>query len=769
MPTFQSIFFVLSIVLLPLTCQSPKIQAEEGASTSTESIRNKQRLFQNLREQGEIVIVYGTADERAIEAYQKFAEAVKANSRRIRFLIKKDTEFMADELAKKIVFLIGTPASNLHLQHLIADLPIEVAQKKLTFGGKVYQQPSTVVNLSFYPNPLNKQLPLSLVTGLDDEAIADFLIKKSTRERFLGWSRWDYEVYEQLDRVVMGNLADVSWEMDKRVHYDFSNLGDTLSSSLHFTFISKNATLSLEEAQQLVQNCETIAQKILDFTGKSDFPKINCHIYGSAEEKGLMLSNTHQAHIDWKKATAHIVVNDIYKNNHIGKEHELILRALLGQPKIKALEVGLAIYFTESWQKKGYAYWASKLYQSGNMAALKDMVNNKMFDKSSNIVMGCLSASFVAFLVEEWGQNTFLKKYLNWQPTENEIVTLEKRWLRYLNAISQKLDFSNQKRTDLTYLKGFNFAHEGYSIYNGYISQKATEALHKLKAKGSNAVAIVPYSYMRDPNQPSWLLIDHSAGSENDESIIHTAFQAQKLGMSVVLKPQIWLGRGHWPGSVEMKNEADWQQFFDDYYRWIRHYSLLAEIHEMESLCLGVEFVKTTLTRPKDWQNIIKKIRQLYAGHLTYAANWGEEFEQITFWDELDYIGLNCYYPLNDKDEASKKDLKMGFQKAIDKIKLVCKKYQKPLVFTEIGFRSINAPWKNPHDQGDNTVFNSEHQKRCYEVVFETIRDKSWCKGILWWKYPSYLEYQGVENNSFTPNNKAADEVVEEWFGKMDD
>ncbi|HZJ21478.1 MAG TPA: glycoside hydrolase, partial [Pricia sp.] len=95
----------------------------------------------------------------------------------------------------------------------------------------------------------------------------------------------------------------------------------------------------------------------------------------------------------------------------------------------------------------------------------------------------------------------------------------------------------------------------------------------------------------------------------------------------------------------------------------------------------------------------------------------------------------------------------------------VYNKFKKPIVFTEIGFRSINGPWKSPHAEGDDS-FNPEHQRLCYEVVFEGIENQPWCGGILWWKFPSYLEYRGEENGAFTPNNKLAEETVREWFMK---
>ena len=135
-----------------------------------------------------------------------------------------------------------------------------------------------------------------------------------------------------------------------------------------------------------------------------------------------------------------------------------------------------------------------------------------------------------------------------------------------------------------------------------------------------------------------------------------------------------------------------------------------------------------------------------------------------SFWDELDFIGLNCYYPLSKSDNPSKRDLEKAFDQVINKIEKVCYKYNKPLVFTEIGFRSVAHPWKNPHAKEGNRPFNDAHQKLCYEVVLEGIKNKKWCNGILWWKWPSHLSYRGERNKGFSPNSKQTEDVISKYF-----
>ncbi len=88
-------------------------------------------------------------------------------------------------------------------------------------------------------------------------------------------------------------------------------------------------------------------------------------------------------------------------------------------------------------------------------------------------------------------------------------------------------------------------------------------------------------------------------------------------------------------------------------------------------------------------------------------------------------------------------------------------------MLTEIGFRSIQGPWENPHAQADGRRFNEDHQEWCYETVFKTIQDEDWIHGIFWWKWPSYLNYRGRENTSFTPNGKKAEETVQRYFAEL--
>ncbi len=541
---------------------------------------------------------------------------------------------------------------------------------------------------------------------------------------------------------------------------------DTLSQSSHFLFF-KYGNIKTILLDEVIDKSELAVDKLELLTGKKLKPgTIKWYLYPSSETKGLMLKNSTPCQIDFDNQEIHLVVNEVFADYYLGQANELILNNLLGIPKVKVLQAGFAIYFSENWQKQGYQFWTGKLLVGNQLPSLKDLFDDQKWKYSSDLIFGSAAASFCSFLINYWGQQQFLDKYLNWDAPFSDLSDLELLWRDYISQSS--IEEYPVDTPNLPYLKGFNFAHEGYRIYNGYGSRKAAQSLSYIKNMHANAVAIVPYSFTRHPKEATPIPVAKRTGSENDESVIQSSENAQALGLSVILKPQIWVGRGMWTGDIDMHSDDDWLLFFKHYGHWISHYAMLSEIYDWEVLCIGTELVQTTLKNEMAWRKLIQSTRTIYSGLVTYAANWGEEFENIKIWDALDFIGLNCYYPLSTKDNPSDRELDKGFSEVIKKVEKVYDKYHKPILFTEIGFPCIEAPWKEPHrDWGDFKV-NGDHQKRCYEVVFEGIKNKPWCGGILWWKFPSDINTTHTRNTGFSPSGKPAEEVITKWF-QMDE
>ena len=749
------------LLILPfLSCNQDAIHSQTSLESQT-NIPSQRDLGRKIWQQKKITFVYSGR----VETYRTVLDSIRHPSFQMEKTFLSSLEVKASDLQNTILFLIGSPQTNTWVSKLKGNLPLDFQDAQFRFDNETYNDPLDILKVNVYPNPESPEWPIYLMTGNSDQAILDFLREKNVNQAERLYGAKGYEVFRRGDPQVFGYFNETTWAMDKVVHFDFRNQVDTTYQTEHYTFLGKPNTLKGLDLHALAEQCEKTYQAITSFVGKApSLPVVNYHLFASMEEKGLQLSNTNLAHYDLSRNCVFVVANERLTGQWDHPEHDILLRHLLGKPALPVLETGLRIYFSEQWQKKGFQHWAKQIYQSGNLPGLSHLLDPQKAKDYSPLIYKAASASLVDFLVSYWGKSQFLTQYSTWSPSGKAAKTLERKWQQH---IVKYQSLKAEKNLPIPYCKGFNFAHEGYRIYNGYGSQLAKQSLHKLAQLGTNAVAIVPYSFMRNPNKPTPLNIDHRAGSENDESVLTAHFNAKDLGMTTLLKPQIWLGSS-WPGDVEMKNEEDWQRFFEYYTNWIIHYALLAEMYEFDALCIGVEFAKATIQRPEDWKTMIRKVRGIFHGKITYAANWGAEFEQLSFWEELDFIGLDCYYPLNEGDSPTKKELAKRFSTVLNKVERVTKQYNKPFLFTEIGFRSVDTPWKNPHDDPKGRPFSAEAQNLCYEVVFEGIQDKAWIHGLFWWKWPSYLNYGGRQNTSFTPNRKLAEETVKKWFEEME-
>ncbi len=166
--------------------------------------------------------------------------------------------------------------------------------------------------------------------------------------------------------------------------------------------------------------------------------------------------------------------------------------------------------------------------------------------------------------------------------------------------------------------------------------------------------------------------------------------------------------------------------------------------------------------------NLAHSTRKIYTGKLTYAANWGEEVEKTKIWSAFDYIGVNCYYPLSKLPNPTQPELNEAFAKTMEMLETKLFTYNKPVVFTEIGFRSIEEPWKQPHAEPNGANYNEEAQAMCYKAVFENLpENKEWCKGVFWWKWPSYMDYAKKNAKSFAPANKLSEKIIYKNFSKL--
>lgn len=288
--------------------------------------------------------------------------------------------------------------------------------------------------------------------------------------------------------------------------------------------------------------------------------------------------------------------------------------------------------------------------------------------------------------------------------------------------------------------------------------------LEALTEIGASHISQTPFGWQSQVQDPELRWETHTDKvwwGESLNGLQATLDSARALGLSSMLKPHLWV-RGSWPGEISMKNEADWQTWFRNYKAFILYYAQFAEENGMPLLCVGTELEKTS-HRENDWRAIITAVREVYSGKLTYAANF-TEYEKVAFWDALDYIGVQAYFPLAMGADPALTQLHQGWEKVLPTLENVSRDFEKPIMFTELGYcdthDAAQEPWLWPN-QRQETPISQEMQARCYQAFFEAVWDKPWFQGVYFWKwYPRSRE----RIPDFTPQNKLAQGVMKDFF-----
>lgn len=300
---------------------------------------------------------------------------------------------------------------------------------------------------------------------------------------------------------------------------------------------------------------------------------------------------------------------------------------------------------------------------------------------------------------------------------------------------------------------------------DAFSSSNSDESLKKLKETGTEYVALVVTWYQDKFDAP--VIGPNPSKSPSDKSVIYAIQTIRNLGMKVMLKPHLDFldsAEGKWRGDIDFIDDAGWETWFKAYKDFLMHYIEIANKENVEMFCLGTELSSTTINQPERWKKLIQDMRAVYKGELTYAANWYNEYKDIIFWDLLDYAGVDAYFPLIEKDRPTKEELITAWEPWLKQIEAWQAKINKPVLFTEIGYKSSINSADKPWEHMVGKEIDLELQANCYEVIFELFWNKPWFHGIYWWYWGASPKIGGAANRQFTPQNKPAEDVLKKWY-----
>lgn len=282
----------------------------------------------------------------------------------------------------------------------------------------------------------------------------------------------------------------------------------------------------------------------------------------------------------------------------------------------------------------------------------------------------------------------------------------------------------------------------------------------------ANWVALMPFGFMRNISDTS---VQYNSKrqwyGETVEGVTNTAKEFHKKKIKVMLKPQIWIPNGGFTGNILMKNEQDWKDFEKQYELFILDYAKVAKNCNVEIFCIGTEMNKFVTSRPEFWKKLIKKIKLIYSGKLTYAENW-DTYKNVSFISELDYIGVDAYFPLSKEKTPSVKTLEKAWKTEKATLKSLSAKYKKPILFTEFGYQSKDYTAAEPWNHSNNNGLNLIAQQNALEAQLKQFWNEKWFAGGFLWKWYDNKNSGGLKDTDYTVQNKPAQKLLSEWFKK---
>jgi len=290
-------------------------------------------------------------------------------------------------------------------------------------------------------------------------------------------------------------------------------------------------------------------------------------------------------------------------------------------------------------------------------------------------------------------------------------------------------------------------------------------------------ITLVPFAGQKYHNSSSISYRKRRGGEQDRDSILQNQITlARQFGFKVFLKPHIWIldpSDGKWRSDIFPNNDEEWELWKTGYTSFILNQAKIAEKTNTEMFCIGTEFTRLTLEKPEYFEGLIKEVRKVYSGKLTYAANWYQEYEQITFWEDLDYIGIQAYFPLVNNLNPSTDEIVLGWNKYLPKLESFSTKYNRKILFTELGYKSTPEAAKEPwhwidHESLDQEILSYETQSNAYAAFFKSVWIQNWFEGVHFWQLRS--DRKGRESPKrkfdFTPQGKPAEKVIANGFKK---
>ena len=188
----------------------------------------------------------------------------------------------------------------------------------------------------------------------------------------------------------------------------------------------------------------------------------------------------------------------------------------------------------------------------------------------------------------------------------------------------------------------------------------------------------------------------------------------------------------------------------------------LAQKCKVDLFCVGSELLSTETLKPR-WTKVITDVRKAFKGKLTYSANW-DHFTVPTFWDQLDYIGMNNYNELAKKPGVPVAQLVKNWDKVKTDILKFVEEQKKPFFFSEVGWHNLQNTLAEPWNYVAEGAIDLGEQERAYKSFVEAWREvgtDQYMGAFVWEWRPGA---KPTDHGQYSLQGSPALDVVKKWM-----
>ena len=302
----------------------------------------------------------------------------------------------------------------------------------------------------------------------------------------------------------------------------------------------------------------------------------------------------------------------------------------------------------------------------------------------------------------------------------------------------------------------------------GYGSAAYRRTLDEAARIGATWVSLTPFGRVGDLTPTGIDLTFEAPFVDNRAAVLAAIQQAHARGLRVFLVPHLWVESGGWRALIDPGGDAAWARWVAAYRAFLLTWAGVAAEGGAEMLSVGVE-LRSWVTTPRaaSMLALIAEVRRVYPGLLTYSANW-DDVEDTLIFGALDLVGINAFYPLAEREGASKEALAEGGRRVAARIDAFARTMERPVLLTEIGYTTrpdpAVKPWEWP-DAMKGVHVDQRAQAEAYAALIAPFLDARTCAGFFVWRY--YADPEDVSQEAewgFSPRGKLAELVLRDAF-----